>query len=94
MGCERTKGRKLLKQLDRIYFRFKNAYQVFRDPELMRDEYNEGLELGMVLGQAKIKAALDMSDPHEFSNNHFKLGYYYAYETVKKVTNGNDNALV
>ena len=75
----------MLKLLDKTYFRFANAWAVFRDPDLLTTEFHEGLGLGVEVGQAQIKRALDMHDPHDFTNEHFKLGYYYAHETVKKV---------
>lgn len=93
MGRERTKGRKLLKKIDELYFRARDAWRVLTGRESLNEVRLEGLETGKWLGAHKIMHALDERDPYEFQNNHFKLGYYYAYETVKKVTHGNDNPM-
>lgn len=93
MGRERTKGRKLLKKLDELYFRARDAWRVLTDRNYLPDARHEARQAGEWILSGRVMRALDEADPHEFSNNHFKLGYYYAYETVKKVTHGNDNPM-
>jgi hypothetical protein len=93
LGGEGTKGRKLLNILDAIYQRFSQAWASFKNPRRTIAEYNSGLESGINIGLSRANAVLSQHDPHQFSNNHFRLGYYYAQEQVKGVSVGNDNRL-
>lgn len=74
----------MLKAIDKIYFRFANAWMVFRNPDALHEEYGSGLELGKQIATAEMRRTLRMYSPDSFSNNHFKLGYYYAAEQLKK----------
>ena len=83
----------MYRALDRIYFRFVESFRSFKDPNRNLESYREGRDIGIVIGNAKVRRALDQADPNDFENNHFKLGYYYATETAKKVMqddNGRD----
>jgi hypothetical protein len=83
----------MLRLLDNIYRRFSVAWSAFRNPDVIHDEYVEGIKWGKVIANAEIERTLELHSPDDFSNQHFKLGYYYASETVKKEINGQDNAL-
>jgi hypothetical protein len=84
----------MFRTLDRIYFRFVEAFRSFKDPNRSLQSYIEGRDFGEVIGNAKVRRALDQANPDDFQNQHFKLGYYYASETAKKVMqddNGRDS---
>lgn len=84
----------MLRALDKTYQRFANAWLVFRHPDSLNAEYKIGLAIGERIGYAKIQAVLKEHDVHQFSNQHFQLGYYYAAETVKKVMNDDEDYIV
>ena len=79
--------------LDNIYRRFDQAWIVFRNPDFAHNEYLAGIDIGKMIARAEVNRTLTMFSPDDFSNQHFKLGYYYASETVKKEINGQDNAM-
>ena len=81
----------MLKALDTAYFRVKDAWQVLLGKDAILKAYSDGVIDGIDIANARIKAELDTSDPHQFTNQHFKLGYYYAAETAKKVMNHDEN---
>ena len=56
--------------------------------------YTEGIVEGIEIANARITQRLDTVDPYNFQNQHFKLGFYYATDTVKKVMqNDEDNSV-
>ena len=75
----------MLRTLDVIYFRLKDAWQVVKGEDAILKAYTDGIVEGMEIANARVTRGLDNADPHQFENNHFKLGYYYATETAKKV---------
>lgn len=77
--------------LDNIYRRFDQAWIVFRNPDFAHEEYLAGIDIGKMIGKAEANRTLAMFSPDDFSNQHFKLGYYYAAEQLKKETDGQDN---
>lgn len=81
----------MFRALDTIYFRFVEAFRSFKDPDRNLNSYIEGRDFGIVIGNAKVMRALNQADPNDFENNHFKLGYYYATETAKKVMQDDDH---
>ena len=93
MGRERTKGRKLLKKIDEFYFRARDAWRVLTDATYLDEIRNEGRTVGEWTTKGRIERTLDDHDPHQFTNQHFKLGYYYAKENVRRAFNGNDNPM-
>ena len=80
----------MLEKLDRLFFRFEEAFSSFVDPDRTNQSFNEGKYWGKQVAFAQVRQGLDRHDPYEFENNHFKMGYYYAYEQAKKVM-PNDN---
>ena len=84
----------MLRKIDKLYFRFVRAWLVFRDPELLDSEYNDGMEESYLITKAQILQALSEKSPHDFANDSFKLGYHYASEIVKGVSiYDEDNAM-
>lgn len=81
----------MYRALDKIYFRFVESFRSFKDPDRTLDSYIEGRDFGEVIGNAKVRRALDQANPDDFQNQHFKLGYYYAFETAKKVMQDDDH---
>lgn len=75
----------MTKLLDDIYYRFKRAFEMFKYPDLYYSNYQDGVDNGKAIAYAKVEGILHQYDPHQFENNHFKLGYYYAFEQVKQV---------
>jgi hypothetical protein len=83
----------MLRTLDKAYFRLKDAWTVLRGEDAILKAYTEGVTEGVEIANARIMRQLSITNPHQFESNHFKLGYYYASETVKKVIHGEDNPL-
>lgn len=81
----------MLKALDTIYFRLKDAWDVLLGREAILKAYTDGIVEGIEIANARLERALAMSDPYQFENQHFKLGYYYASETAKKVMQGDED---
>jgi hypothetical protein len=81
----------MLRLLDNIYRRFDMAWTVFKNPDFAHNEYLAGIDIGKMIARAQANYTLASFSPDDFSNQHFKLGYYYAAEQLKKVTNGQDN---
>lgn len=77
--------------LDNIYYRFKRAFEMFKYPNLYYSNYEDGVLSGKSIAYSKIEGILHQHDPYQFENNHFKLGYYYAFEQVKKVINNDED---
>ena len=85
---------RMFRALDTAYFRLKDAWSVLKGEEAILKAYTEGITEGIEIANARLTRALDISDPHRFENQHFKLGYYYATEQAKKVMNiGEDSDL-
>lgn len=80
----------MTKLIDGIYYRFKRAFEMLRYPDLYYSNYEDGVDSGKAIAYAKVRQQLDSHDPYQFENNHFKMGYYYAYEQLKQVM-PNDN---
>jgi hypothetical protein len=84
----------MLRALDTMYFRLKDAWRVVKGEDAILKAYSEGIVEGMEIANARVISELDSRDPYQFENQHFKLGYYYAKEQVKKVMNlDEDNAV-
>ena len=83
----------MLRTLDKAYFRLKDAWTVLRGEDAILKAYTDGVTEGVEIANARILQRLSSTDPHQFESQHFKLGYYYASETVKKVIYGEDNAV-
>jgi hypothetical protein len=83
----------MLRLLDNIYRRFDQAWIVFKNPDFAHNEYLAGIDIGKMIARAEVNRTLNLYSPDDFSNQHFKLGYYYASETVRKEINGQDNAM-
>lgn len=84
----------MLEKLDKLFYRFEEAYRSFVDPSQTNRAWEEGKEVGKLIAFAQVKQQLDTYDPYQFENNHFKMGYYYAYDQLKKVMpNDEDNAV-
>jgi hypothetical protein len=75
----------MLRTLDKAYFRLKDAWTVLRGEDAILKAYTDGVTEGVEIANARILQRLSSTDPHQFESQHFKLGYYYASETVKKV---------
>ena len=75
----------MLEKLDKLFYRFEEAYRSFVDPSQTHRAYNDGKEVGKLIGYSQVRRQLDTYDPYQFENQHFKLGYYYAYEKAKEV---------
>ena len=82
---------RMFRALDTAYFRLKDAWSVLKGEEAILKAYTEGIVEGIEIANARLTRALDMSDPHQFENQHFKLGYYYATEQAKKVMQGDED---
>lgn len=81
-------------KLDNLWLRFLNAWDAFKNLSLLEDLWEEGYDMGQIVAAAKIKSKLEEHDPYQFENEHFKMGYYYAFEQAKKVMNlGEDNGM-
>ena len=83
----------MLRALDTIYFRIKDAWHVLMGKEAILSAYTDGIVEGIEIANARIQREFDVANPHQFQSNHFKLGYYYATEQAKKVMqddNGRD----
>lgn len=84
----------MLNLLDRTYYRFVEAARSFANPNRTNESYDRGLSNGVEVGFARVRQVLDTTDPYQFENQHFRLGYYYASESVKKViTDDEDNVV-
>ena len=84
----------MFRALDTIYFRVKDAWSVLMGRDAILKAYTEGIVEGIEIANARITQRLDTVDPYNFQNQHFKLGFYYATDTVKKVMqNDEDNSV-
>ena len=81
----------MFRALDTIYFRVKDAWQVLMGRDAILKAYTEGIVEGIEIANARITQRLDSMDPYNFQNQHFKLGYYYATDTVKQVMQGDED---
>jgi hypothetical protein len=81
----------MLRLLDNIYRRFDQAWTVFKNPDFAHNEYLAGIDIGKVIARAEVNRTLASFSPDDFSNQHFKLGYYYAAETAKKVMQNDED---
>lgn len=79
MGREGTKGRKLLKLIDKIYFRIRDWF----DKGAVDRAYDQGLNHGADLMRARILSELQRLAPHDFKSQELKLGFIYAQGIVK-----------
>lgn len=77
--------RLLARELDYLWLRFQEAWTAFRDPFHSHEQFKLGTELGKAIGFAMVRQQFDTFDPHQFENQHFKMGYYYAADQAKKV---------
>ena len=75
----------MLRAIDRFYIRCRNAWTVFKDADALHNEYADGLLDGAAVGKAQVWRQLEKHDPYQFENGHFKMGYYYAMDQVRKV---------
>lgn len=84
----------MLRTLDKVYFRIKDAIHLLQGKESLIDIYTEGVTAGYQIALGEVRRTLQLHDPSDFSNNHFKLGYYYAAEQAKKVMQIDEDNLV
>ena len=81
----------MLRALDTIYFRLKDAWTVLKGEEAILKAYTEGITEGIEIANGRIQRQFAITNPHQFQNEHFKLGYYYATEQAKKVMQGDED---
>ena len=81
----------MFRALDTAYFRLKDAWGVLKGEEAILKAYTEGITEGIEIANARIQREFDVANPHQFQNQHFKLGYYYATEQAKKVMQGDED---
>jgi hypothetical protein len=85
---------RLLWKLDRAYFRVRDAWRVLTKNGYIDEIRNDGFTWGRWTTERKVLQKLNEHDPNQFENQHFKLGYYYASESVKVVLkHDEDNAM-
>lgn len=75
----------MLRKLDEIYFRFRNAWVVFKNPNYLEMLIEDAELVGAAKANGRVWLGLAKHDPYQFENQHFKMGYYYAQEQVRKV---------
>jgi hypothetical protein len=76
---------RILWKLDDLYFAFKRAVKVLKNPNLERDERDLARLEGVSIAKAKVRYALRQSSPDDFQSEEFRLGYLYAQGVVQKV---------
>lgn len=76
---------RFLWKLDDLYFAFKRAIKVFKNPNLERDERYGHRAEGVAIAKAKVRYALRQYSPDDFKSEEFRLGYLYAQGVVHKV---------
>ena len=81
----------MFRALDTIYFRLKDAWQVLLGRDAILKAYTDGIVEGIEIANARVTQVLASADPYNFQNQHFKLGYYYATDTVKQVMQGDED---
>ena len=79
MGREGTKGRKLLKLIDKAYFRIRDWF----DKGAVDRAYEAGLKNGAAVMQSRILDDLRRMGPHDFKSQELKLGFIYAEGIAK-----------
>jgi hypothetical protein len=84
----------MLRALDHLWLRFTEARAAFRDPFYSHEHVKLGIKLGKEIAFAQVRQQLDTFDPYQFENQHFKMGYYYAQEQVKKVMPSDEDNVV
>lgn len=84
----------MFRAIDNLLLRFEEAWAGFRDPFRSHEKFQRGVEVGKEIGFAQVRQQFDTFDPHQFQNQHFKMGYYYAKDQAKQVMNlDEDNSL-
>jgi hypothetical protein len=76
LGRERTKGRKLLRTLDRIWFKLKDLSMGYNSG------YIDGFRAAQEVTEAQTLRRLKDKDPG-LKDKSFQLGYAHAVEVVK-----------
>ena len=79
MDRERTKGRKLLKLIDKFYFRIRDWF----DKGAVDRAYDQGLSNGADVMKSHMLAELRRLSPHDFKSQELRLGFIYAEGIVK-----------
>ena len=72
----------MLKLIDKIYFRVRDWF----DKGAVDRAYDEGLNNGASVMQARILSELRRLSPHDFKSQELKLGFVYAEGIVKDTT--------
>lgn len=80
-----------MNRIDALYFRARDAWRVLTQPGFIDGYLDDALITGRRVAYRNIRAKLDEHDPHQFENQHFKLGYYYAYEQAKAVMQSDED---
>lgn len=84
----------MLRKIDEIYDRFKQAWASFKDPARANREFGSGIKVGKIMAFAQVSQQLRRYDPKDFDSKHFKLGYSYAATQAQQVMkNDADNAV-
>jgi hypothetical protein len=81
----------MFRAIDNLILRFEEAWTAFRDPFHSFNQFQEGKEAGKEIAFAQVRQQFYSYDPHQFDNQHFKMGYYYAADQAKKVMNLDDD---
>lgn len=81
----------MLRIIDEIYDRFRQAWASFKDPARSSREFASGIRLGKKIAFAQVGQQLRRHDPKDFQNQHFKVGYYYATEQAQAVMVNDEN---
>lgn len=77
--------------IDKLLLRFDEALLAFRNPMHSYEQFQRGKEAGKAIAFAQVVQQFNTHDVYQFSNQHFKLGYYYATEQAKQVMNLDEN---
>lgn len=75
----------MFRAIDNLLLRFEEAWTAFRNPFHSHEQWRAGVQAGKEIGFAQVRQQFDTYDPHQFDNQHFKMGYYYAADQAKKV---------
>lgn len=82
----------MLRILDNFYFRCVGAWKMLTVKDFFIEAIENAHDEGISIGNARVMQQLEKHDPYQFQNGHFKMGYYYAVDQVKKVmTNDNED---
>lgn len=84
----------MYRALDKLLLRLSEAYTAFKDPFHSQKQFLLGKDIGKEIAFAQVRQQFATYDPHQFENQHFKMGFHYAKDQAKKVMNLDDSDLV